>query len=59
MHLPLLRATCANLWFGGGSIISWREVEAIYELFKPRNGSPTTRRDHVSLRRRRNLLQTR
>ena len=56
---PLLRATSEGLWFGGGSIVGWREVAAIYY---PRvhdirgNAAFQTRELRIAFHRRRALL---
>jgi len=56
---PLLRATSEGLWFGGGSILPWREVAAIYY---PRvrdlggNAAFQTRELRIAFHRRRALL---
>jgi hypothetical protein len=57
---PLLRATTEGLWLGGGSIIPWREVAAIYypRVRQPDERSATfqTRELRIAFHRRLALL---
>jgi hypothetical protein len=60
MHPPVLRATPEGLWFGGGAVIPWYEVECFYEAGVPieRYGfSVRTRAINVAFRRKRMVLR--
>jgi len=57
---PLLRATCAGLWFGAGGIVPWEDVAAIYDAGIPivRYGfSVRTRAINIRFRNPRTLLR--
>jgi len=57
---PWLRATAAGVWFGGGPVIPWQEIKAIYEAGIPieRYGfSVRTSAINVRFHRARTLLR--
>ena len=57
---PWLRATAAGVWFGGGPVIPWQEIKAIYEAGIPieRYGySVRTRAIGFAFHHRRTLLK--
>lgn len=58
-RLPKLRATCDGLWFGGGAIVPWHEVAAIYpgQPFQHRGRTTQSSRIFIAFRRRRTVLR--
>jgi hypothetical protein len=57
---PRLRATAEGLWFGGGSLVPWSEVKAIYQAgFNITMHGTRTKTSAVAIdfRRRRTLLR--